>query len=132
MKTHEREIIQDPHISPSNDLVLPSYTEATSGEQSSAPLPPASNFISIHKMNGSIKGTWVVDTDLKVPEALLSPPPSTGERHHLSLTSFNGPIAADVAFLSGNPNRASILLDTKNGEISLNIVCAIHDPGVSR
>ena len=83
-------------------------------------------------MNGSIKGTWVVDTDLKVPEALLSPPPSTGERHHLSLTSFNGPIAADVAFLSGNPNRASILLDTKNGEISLNIVCAIHDPGVSR
>lgn len=76
-------------------------------------------------MNGSIKGTWVVDTDLKVPEALLAPSPSTGERNNLSLTSFNGPITADVAFLSQKPSRASILLDTKNGEISLNVVCEI-------
>ena len=74
-------------------------------------------------MNGSIKGTWVVDTDLKVPDALLAPPPSTGERHNLSLTSFNGPITVDVAFQSGNSIRASILLDTKNGEINFNTVC---------
>jgi len=74
-------------------------------------------------MNGSIKGTWVVDTDLKVPDALLSPPPSTGERHNLSLTSYNGAITADVVFQSGKSTRASILLDTKNGEINLNLVC---------
>jgi len=117
------------HISPSNDLVLlPSYTEATSGQpeqpgqQSSALLPPASNLISIHKINGCIRGTWVVDTDLKVPKTLLSPPSSTGERHHLSLTSFNGAITADVALLSEKSDRASILLDTKNGGISLNII----------
>src|SRR5258706_7630985 len=104
----------------------PSYPEATSSSrQSPAVLPPASNFISIHKVNGSIKGTWVVDTDLKVPDALLAPPPSTAERHHLSLTSYNGPIAVDVAFLSGNSTRANILLDTKNGEINFNTVCEI-------
>jgi len=106
-----------------DDLLPPSYTDVTSG-QSPAPLPPASNFISIHRINGSIKGTWVVDTDLKVPAALLSPCPSTGERHNLSLTSLNGGITADVVLVSvsGKPDRASILLDTKNGGVNVNII----------
>jgi hypothetical protein len=74
-------------------------------------------------MNGSIKGTWVIDTNLQVPEALLAPPPSTGERHNLSLTASNGPIMADVIFVSGKPDRASILLTTTNGKINFNVVC---------
>lgn len=122
-ETHKKDV-QDPQIPLPNDTVLPPpSTEAISRRSPPALSTPASNFISIHQVNGSIKGTWVVDTDLKVPEALLAPPPSTGIRHNLSLTSFNGPITVDVAFLSGSSTRASVLLDTTNGEINFNTVC---------
>jgi hypothetical protein len=112
----------------------PSYNEATcssssGSNQSPAPLPPASNFIYVHRANGAIKGTWVIDTGLKVPEDLLSPRPTTGERENLSLTTYNGEIKADVAFVSEKAKatpekatRANILADTKNGAIKINFV----------
>ena len=74
------------------------------------------------KSDGSIRGTWAIDSRLQVPEDLLAPVKAGAERHNLSLRTKDGAVSATIALLSPGPERASILLDTKDGSIKLVMV----------
>jgi len=76
----------------------------------------------VSKGDGSIRGTWTIDSRLRVPEALLVPVGAGAERHNLSLRTKDGALSANIALLSPGPERASILLDTKDGSIKLVLV----------
>jgi hypothetical protein len=78
-ETHKRNI-QDPQAGTPRDP-SPPLSEWT---EQSPPVLPASNFISVHKKNKSIKGTWVIDTNLRDPEALVAPRERHNLEHHTS------------------------------------------------
>lgn len=83
---------------------------------------PRTNFVSVSKREGSIRGTWSIDSSLQVPEALLAPLEANAERHNLSLQSKEGHLSANIDLLSLGPKRASIFLFTKEGDINLAMV----------
>jgi hypothetical protein len=83
---------------------------------------PPTNYFSVSKRDGSIRGTWQIDSSLKVPEALLAPVEAGAERYNLSLQTKDGELTANIDLLSPGPERASILLDTKDGSINLVMV----------
>lgn len=95
---------------------------------SSSHLPAASNGIVISQTNKSIKGTWVIDTRLAVPSSLASSSSSGSANYNLSLSTKNGSIAANVALISGVPDRATMLLRGYNGSIKFNLVCPLLPP----
>ena len=97
----------------------PAYGAIASSSES---LPPPTNYVSVSKRDGSIKGTWTINSSLQVPEDLLAPVEDGQERHNLSLRTKDGSVSAKVALLSPGPERASILLDTKDGSISFTLV----------
>ena len=83
---------------------------------------PRTNYVSVSKREGSISGTWTIDSSLQVPEALLAPLEANAQRHNLSLQSKEGHLSAKIALLSPGPERASIFLLTKEGDINLAMV----------
>lgn len=85
-------------------------------------LRPRTNYVSISKRDGSIRGTWSIDSSFQVPEDLLAPEGAKEERHNLSLQTKDGDLSASVSLLSPGPERASIFLDTKDGNIKLVLV----------
>ena len=95
---------------------------APTASGSEEPLPSPTNYVSVSKRDGSIRGTWAIDSSLQIPEDLLDPIEAGAERHNLSLRSKDGAVSAKVALLSPGPERASILLDTKDGGIKLALV----------
>lgn len=102
----------------------PAYLDVVSYNPSTpSGLPASSNMISISQNNKSIKGTWVVDTNLAIPSSLASSSPSGSANYNLSLTTKNGSIAADVALVSGGSDRATMFLHGYNGSIKFNLVC---------
>ena len=86
------------------------------------PLPPPTNYVSLFRRESSIKGTWALDSSLHVPEDLLAPIKDGEERHHLSLRAKDGALSANVVLSSTDPERASILLETKDGSIKFALV----------
>jgi len=76
----------------------------------------------VSKRDGSIRGTWTIDSSLQVPEDLLAPIEVGAERHNLSLRTKDGGLSANIALMSPGPERASIFLDTKDGSIKLVLV----------
>jgi len=110
-----------------------STTQSTSGEAStSAPVacsPPAlpkSNFLTIKRSNTSLKGTYVIDPDLVVPEAML-PALESGEveRKNLRLHCENGSINAEVWLVGGDSSgeargkRTKIDVRGRNGFVTV-------------
>jgi len=104
----------------------PAYKDVVDGALPGLPLadlPAASNMISISRNNKSIKGTWVVDTRLAVPLLLASSSSSSGPtNYNLSFSTKNGSIAADVALISGAPDRATMFLHGYNGSVKFNLI----------
>lgn len=122
----------------------PSYQEVTEGQpevvvvdSKSPPTPsastsavrgpPATNFLRISRLNGSIKDTWTIDPTLAIPDAVLSPLAAGEQRHNVKIDGFNGSITAGVHLISGNgplsPVKASIDITNKNGSITVTVVC---------
>jgi hypothetical protein len=85
-------------------------------------MPPPANYVSVSKRDGSIRGTWTIDSRLRIPEDLLASVEAGAERHNLSLRTKDGALSANIALVSPGPERASIFLDTKDGNIKLVLV----------
>jgi DUF4097 and DUF4098 domain-containing protein YvlB len=83
----------------------------------------------VFRKDGSIKGTWAIDSSLQVPGDLLAPIEDGAERHNLSLQTKDGAVSATVALLSPGPERASILLDTKDGSVKFTLVRVVLQQG---
>jgi hypothetical protein len=81
---------------------------------------------------GSVKGTWVVNTDLTIPEALLPPLSTLGdpkERPNLHLSSAYGDVKATISLASSTTNKppkAKINLNTKHGSVEVHVVSGIN------
>ncbi|KAF8067928.1 hypothetical protein FPV67DRAFT_1165290 [Lyophyllum atratum] len=96
----------------------PTYTaqspSAVAGESSVVPVTlPAvkpSNYVSMSRVNGSLKGVWVLDPCLAIPASLL-PPLSAEEtadtRRNFNLKTTNGVIDVDVSFAPYEHTRDS-------------------------
>jgi len=110
---------------PNTPASPPAYQDAISDPPSD--LPAGSNGIALSQTNKSIKGTWVIDTRLTVPSALSSSSSSGSANYNLSLSTKNGSIKADVALISGAPDRATMLLHGYNGSIKFNLIRRIND-----
>jgi len=113
-------------------LEPPSYSETVAGDPPAPQagtslhheLPPASNYNAVENSNGSIKGTWVIDTTIEVPEALRTSKGFFGilkEQDNLSLSTTNGPIGADIHLVSNDPKRATIGVKTQNGRVTIKL-----------
>jgi len=118
-----------------------SQSQAIAGPINNIPLPvipiPGSvkptNFLSLSRGNGSIKGTYVIDSRIKIPQFLL-PPLAADEteatRRNVYLHTSNGSIDADF-FVVGDGDykpKVNILVKSSNGSI----VARLHAPAAPR
>jgi len=128
----------------------PTYTpQPTEGDPRSSefvgPLMPnvqSSNFVSVLKGNGSVKGSWFLDPLLPIPKALLPPllPGETEEtRKNFNVLASNGTVDIDLTLLSSDlsTQNPKILTDQKRTNIFTkafngNIKIAIHAPYLPR
>jgi hypothetical protein len=79
--------------------------------------------MSIIKKDGSLKGSWVVDTGLKIPEFLLGPlPKGVEERSDLYLEARDGSISADIKIVGAHAERATLQVISRDGSVKVNIV----------
>lgn len=116
----------------------PSYADSQAAGPSTRPaeqLRPT-NFMSIDKNYGPIKGTWVIDTNIQIPEALLPPLgffASLRTRPNLALHSTSGAIRASVLLVSSSSSRAILKADTDFGNVTLPVSTLLvpHSPLVS-
>ncbi|QRV82851.1 hypothetical protein RhiJN_10866 [Ceratobasidium sp. AG-Ba] len=120
----------------------PPYSSSSSAGASSTPNPvpqPRCNYLLNHQSNGSVKGTWHVDTTLAIPESILPPitdfdgrwnedvkkarkrktPFPSEVRPNLMLMSDYGSVNADVHILPSNRGPALIVAESKNGSVDL-------------
>lgn len=100
------------------------------------PSLPRVNFLSINRINSALTGEYVLDPELVIPEALLTPLAEEEERKNLTLLCRNGSLKADVWILAppwerdgsvGVPegkdaNKATIDADCQNGFLTLRVV----------
>jgi len=80
--------------------------------------------MSLDRTYGPIKDTWVIDTSLQIPEALLPPLgifASLPVRPNLALHSAYGSIKGSVSLVSSSSDRAVINADTGYGSVALQV-----------
>ena len=106
----------------------PSYADtqmAVSSSTETPQLPRPTNSMWMDTSYGDIKGTWVIDTDLKIPDALLLPSigafGSSSPRPNLGLHSAYGVIKGSVFLVSSSSSRAFIKADTEYGVVKLQV-----------
>jgi hypothetical protein len=90
---------------------------------------PPSNLVGISSSYGAVKGTWVVNTDLSVPEVLLPSLSTLGnakERPNLHLSTASGDIKATIFLASSTTSKAKINLNTKYGAVEAHMVGGIN------
>jgi len=122
----------------------PAYSNSQSDSQplakAAAPLPliPAvkpTNFLALSRGNNSIKGTYVIDPRIKIPQPML-PPLAADEteatRRNMYLHTSNGSIDVDL-FVVGDgeyKQKVNISFKSSNGSISarLNTPATIRPP----
>jgi hypothetical protein len=85
----------------------------------------------VNRPYGPIKGTWAIDTNLQIPEALLPPLgvfASLPIRPNLALHTINGSIKGSVFLLSSSSDRAVINADTtwRKVALSVSILIAVY------
>lgn len=116
---------EDAHVS--TDDPPPSYTSRPQEPllSTTSSLPKPSNFISISKLNGSVKGTWVIDPTLVVPTSFLPALAENETRKNFSVSSKNGMIDVDLTIMQANDNIAAeskksavIYLSSHNGMLT--------------
>ncbi|KAF8157115.1 hypothetical protein B0H34DRAFT_712210 [Crassisporium funariophilum] len=92
-------------------VVTPSTSSPYFVQQQPLPSPPMkpANFVGFSRLNGSVKGSWLIDPSLLIPATFLPPlAPSETEatRRNLFLQSMNGSVDVDVYLATSN--RSSI------------------------
>ncbi|KAG6879624.1 hypothetical protein C0992_000459 [Termitomyces sp. T32_za158] len=119
-------------------VVAPIPSGTSPGSLRQAAMKP-SNYVSISRSNGSVRGTWLLDSSLLIPTAFLPPllPDETEEtRRNLYLKSSNGSIDAEITLaqrtLEDDPvlagRQSTIYARAVNGPIKV----ILHTPHASR
>ena len=91
-----------------------------------------SNYVNLNRANESIKGSWLIDPSLSIPESFLPPPPTEGARSNVILESKNGAIDADIYLLStshSNKNTSKFIViqtQSNNGSVRTRLVGLIR------
>ncbi|KAJ7101378.1 hypothetical protein B0H15DRAFT_763582, partial [Mycena belliarum] len=83
------------------------------------------NFLSLSRRNGSVKGTYVIDPRVKIPQAMLPPlaDEADGVRRNVFLHTSNGSIDVDL-FVVGDADvkgRVEMHLKSANGSVTARI-----------
>ncbi|PVG03196.1 hypothetical protein CPB86DRAFT_869648 [Serendipita vermifera] len=114
-----------------HNVDLPTYSESVQGNSSTNQAAtagpssrPKSNFVCLrfpHK--GNIRNSWVIDTNLPIPESLL-PPLQDGQtiRPNILLQTSFGSIETSITLVSESMKRANIHIETWDGHT----VCKIY------
>jgi hypothetical protein len=86
-----------------------------------------SNNLYITRTSGTLKGKWVIDTDLRLPRAMLPQIAEDAIRKNLMLETKAGRISAhvDVKASRGSKERAFFELKADPGCIKLRLVCTL-------
>jgi hypothetical protein len=134
---HPSPLVFDPiqlhvaHLFLPQDDPPPSYTSHGQFSPSTRSfLPKPTNFVSISKMNGSVKGSWVIDPTLSIPASFLPALEENEIRKNFSVASKNGAIDVDLTIMqTSNDNlteatkkRATIHLSSHNGILTTTLV----------
>lgn len=105
----------------------PPYTSTLTPQEPVALEPLRTNRIYVKDQNNSVKGSWTIDPDVKVPEALLAPIPDGETRENLYLRSHNGSVVAKIRLISDEPTtRSTVNGSSQNGSVTLKIVSLCH------
>jgi len=143
-KASMHESLVPPNDSPPPYLDVEAPSAISSGSTSNRQLIPnikPSNFVSLSRGNGSIKGSWLIDPSLFIPLSFLPPLRPTeieGHRRNLLLESRNGAIDVDVFLPStshSNRNTSKFILihtQSSNGCVKTKLHDAILSNGQVR
>ncbi len=111
-----------PFLPPRPETSPASFSVASSSSSLSPPSPtsvvpsiPRSNFLSIQRNNTSLKGSYVIDPTLDVPEAVLPPLEPGQERKNLLLECQNGGINAEVYLVGPGVGGSAGEEESENG-----------------
>ncbi|KAG9044248.1 hypothetical protein FS837_008567 [Tulasnella sp. UAMH 9824] len=105
------------------DSSPPPYS--TAGPSSPPPTSPPSarvNHLYLNKNGDSVNESYTVDVNLVVPSQLL-PDVADGEAlDNLKLVSYYGSVTADVALVGQGTKRASLVADSKHGNVKFKLL----------
>jgi hypothetical protein len=102
----------------------PRYAEAAGASTTPTEQRRPTNFMSLDRVYGPIKDTWIIDTNLHIPEALLPPLgifASLPTRPNLALHTAYGSIKGSIFLVSPSSDRAVIRADTAYGNVALQV-----------
>jgi len=129
-----------------------SSTGRSSRLTSRAPQIPASNFVFVKRENNGIADSYVIDTQLQVPESVISPIAEggvevnknallSGERPHIYLESIHGAVNADIWLVRGageaqpgqdaktdSEDRALVTVKSSNSSVNTKLHCDSEQP----
>ncbi|KAJ7488127.1 hypothetical protein FB451DRAFT_1025378, partial [Mycena latifolia] len=92
------------------------------------------NFLSLHRANGSLKGAYIIDPRVRIPAAMLPPlapeEAEAGARRNVFLHTSNGSIDVDLFMLADADvkGKVDMLIKSANGSIT----ARIHAPTPAR
>jgi hypothetical protein len=95
-------------------------------------LRPRTNFLYSKEEHHSIKGSWTIDPNVRIPRSLLIEVPEGEERKNLYLRSEHGHTSAKLALISDEPTKSVIDVSSGQGHVSLKIVSRFPGDGPRR
>ncbi|KAG8913418.1 hypothetical protein FRC00_002437 [Tulasnella sp. 408] len=93
---------------------------SNSSPSSSTPSPRV-NHLHLIKHSDSVNGSYTVDLDLVIPPQLL-PSPVDGETLENLKLGSNSHVSADVVVVGQRKKRASLVAESKHGNVKINIL----------
>lgn len=86
------------------------------------------NYCHIRETNRAVEGTWAVDTQLRIPPALMPKSKGKAKPDNIYLYSQNGRISAVISLLpvaSEKPEKALLSAESWNGPIVISVVRSV-------
>lgn len=96
-------------------------------------IPPnisPANYLSLQRTGSAVKGAWIIDPAMSVPEALLPPVEHGTTRPNVQLESRGGPVNAELWLLprllttAKRPPRAMLNLTSYSDDVRIRLVSA--------
>ncbi|KAG8993714.1 hypothetical protein FRB90_000614 [Tulasnella sp. 427] len=100
----------------------PYNTAGPSSPQPAGPFSARINHLYLSRQNDSVKGSYTVDVDLVVPAQLIPNVVQEDGADNLRLYSHNGNVAGDVVLIGRGDKRASLVAESKNGNVTLKLL----------
>lgn len=104
---------------PTNTSNIPA---AVPGNSSYTSLPSRTNYLSVHRQNTGLRGTFVVDPSLAVPQSIMAPLEEGEKRKNLFLSCRNGQINSDVWLVGEGSQKATMEVQGQNGSVTMKLV----------